>query len=146
MYPEWLQTIIISKEVDAYWKEYEFRVDNYPDDRIAELIRFRNRYDRPMYKSEFQYMKRVDRKKMGYEYGEWVDSNYLKAYTASWTWKNGDPKVHKVEFDRDFTASEWFLHFHIGHPAKPVDKGYRLHCSLLNENRRLPIHRFPQHS
>jgi hypothetical protein len=42
LYPEWLKTIIISKEVDSYWKEYEFRTDNYPDDRIAELIRFRN--------------------------------------------------------------------------------------------------------
>jgi hypothetical protein len=99
-----------------------------------------------MYKSEFQYMMKADRKKMGYEYGEWVGSNFLKAYTAVWTWKNGNPQEHKVEFDRDFTSSEWFLTFHIGHPAKPVDNGYSFHCSTLNEDRRIPIHRFPKHS
>jgi hypothetical protein len=146
LYPEWMKTIIISREIDAYWKEYEFRTGDYPDDRIAEIIRFRNRFDRPMYKAEFQHMMRVSRKKLGYQSGEWVGSNYLKAYTAAWTWKNGDPKVYKVEFDHDFTSSEWFLDFHIDHPAKPEDRSYKYHWSNLQVGRSIPIHCFPRHS
>jgi hypothetical protein len=109
LYPEWLKTKIISDDVDANWKTYEYRTSQYPDDRIAELIRFRNHYDRPMYKSEFQHTLKVDRKKIGYDMGEWQGSNYLRAYHVAWQQVNGDPTKHKVEFDRDFTSSEWFL-------------------------------------
>jgi hypothetical protein len=67
LYPEWYKTIIISGEIDAYWKAYDKHEKGsnlFLDDPIAELICFRNHYDCPMYKSEFQHMMKVDCEKL----------------------------------------------------------------------------------
>jgi hypothetical protein len=148
MYPIWYNNIIVSREVNKYWKAYEKHdAENaFPDDRIAELIRFRNHYDRPMYPSEFQYMMKMERKKLGYHAGEWKGTPYQKAYYLSWQQVNGEPRDHIVEYDRDFTSSAWFMDYHIGHLDKPVDKPYSKHWGFLQVRGRIPINRFPQYS
>jgi hypothetical protein len=73
MYPIWYNNEIVSPEVNKYWKAYEKHEKGnvFPDDHIAELIRFHNHYDCPMYEAEFHYMMKVDCKKLGYNAGDW---------------------------------------------------------------------------
>ncbi len=127
LYKKWINKMIISPEVNEFWKRYETDDDKegiISVDRLGEMIRFYATSKHPMTSDDFDALMRLDRKKRGYMNGEWSNSEYLHQWRISWRGVYGHigdrrdipTAVVGALFDEAFMKDKFYLSYHIGHP------------------------------